>query len=144
MLKLMPAVLVAASVLLMVFASPVRAAEQKEGKMLFHVVSLKFKEGTSKEQIKAVEDAFVGLKEKIPAITVLTWGTNVSPEKHAKGFTHCFILAFDTEKARDEYLPHPDHKAFGKVLGPVLADVFVIDFWGDVKHGDDRRAESAK
>jgi len=23
---------------------------------------------------------------------------------------------------------HPDHKAFGKVLGPVMEDVFVIDF----------------
>ena len=27
------------------------------------------------------------------------------------------------------YLVHPDHKAFGKALGPVLEDVFVIDFW---------------
>ena len=126
------------------FALPAGAQEQKEGKKLFHVVSLKFKEGTSKDQIKAVEDAFAGLKEKIPGITAMTWGTNVSPEKHAKGFTHCFILVFDTEKARDEYLPHPEHKKFGQVLGPVMADVFVIDFWGDVKHGDDHRADASK
>jgi hypothetical protein len=118
------------------FAFPLRAPAQQEGnnKMLFHVVSLKFKEGTSKDQIKQVEDAFVALKEKVPGVAVMTWGTNVSPEKHDKGFTHCFILGFQTEKARDEYLPHPEHKAFGKVLGPVLADVFVIDFWGEVKH----------
>ena len=82
------------------------------------------------EQIKAVEEAFVGLKEKIPGVASVTWGTNVSPEKHDKGFTHCFILTFASEKDRDAYLPHQDHKAFGKVLGPVLADVFVIDFWG--------------
>ena len=117
------------------FAFPLRAPAQQEGnKMLFHVVSLKFKEGASKEQIKAVEEAFVALKDKIPGIAVMTWGTNVSPEKHDKGFTHCFVLGFQSEKARDEYLPHPEHKAFGKVLGPVLADVFVIDFWGEVKH----------
>ena len=124
-----------AAVALALFAFPLRApAQQEGGKMLFHVVSLKFKEGASKDQIKQVEEAFAGLKEKIPGIAVMTWGTNVSPEKHDKGFTHCFILGFQTEKARDEYLPHPDHKAFGKVLGPVLADVFVIDFWGEVKH----------
>jgi hypothetical protein len=124
-----------AAVALALFAFPPRAPAQQEGhKMLFHVVSLKFKEGTGKDQIKAVEDAFAALKEKIPGIAVMTWGTNVSPEKHDKGFTHCFILGFQTEKARDEYLPHPEHKAFGKVLGPVLSDVFVIDFWGDVKH----------
>jgi hypothetical protein len=102
----------------------------KEGKrMLYHVVSLKFKAEAKPEQIKAVETAFAQLKTKIPGITSVNWGTNVSPEKHDKGFTHCFVLTFATEKDRDAYLPHPEHKAFGKVLGPVLADVFVIDFW---------------
>jgi hypothetical protein len=75
-----------------------------------------------------VEDAFRGLKGKIPEIKSLKWGTNVSPEKHDKGFTHCFVLTFAGDKERDAYLVHPDHKAFGKVLGPVMADVFVIDF----------------
>ena len=102
----------------------------KDGKRtLYHVVSFKFKPEATPEQIKAVETAVAQLKEKIPTITSLHWGTNVSPEKHAKGFTHCFVLTFASEKDRDDYLPHPAHKAFGKVLGPVLADVFVIDFW---------------
>ena len=59
----------------------------------------------------------------------MEWGTNVSPEKHDKGFTHCFILSFKNEKNRDAYLVHPAHKAFGRLLGPVMEDVFVIDFW---------------
>lgn len=104
------------------------AQAEKKGELL-HVVSLKFKEGATAEQIKGVEDAFRGLKPKIQEIKWLKWGTNVSPEKHDKGFTHCFILAFDSDKARDAYLVHPDHKAFGKTLGPVFGDVFVIDFW---------------
>jgi stress responsive alpha/beta barrel protein len=143
MTKLLSAIVVGASALSL-FAFPAAAADQKEGKKLFHVVSLKFKDGAKKEQIKAVEDAFADLKDKITGIVGITWGTNVSPEKHDKGFTHCFILCFDTEKARDEYLVHPDHKAFGKVLGPVLADVFVIDFWGDVRQGHDNRADAGK
>lgn len=109
-------------------------ANQEQGKPqakeeLLHVVAFKFKESATKEQIKAVEDAFGALPSAIPGITTYKWGTNVSPEQHAKGFTHCFILGFKTEKDRDDYLVHPDHKAFGKVVGPVLADVFVIDFW---------------
>lgn len=111
-------------------AEPAPASDAKPaGAALYHVVSLKFKESATKEQIKAVEDAFRGLKTKIPGIASLHWGTNVSPEKHDKGFTHCFVLTFATEKDRDAYLPHPEHKAFGKVLGPVLGDVMVIDFW---------------
>ena len=126
MLKVFTALLVVS--VLSLFAFPARA-EEHEGKLLFHVVSLKFKQGATKEQIKAVEQAFAGLKEKIPGIVAMTWGTNVSPEQKNKGFTHCFVLTFATEKDRDAYLPHPEHKAFGKVLGPIVGDVLVIDFW---------------
>jgi len=123
--------LLAALVLSVVFAMNARAADGgKEGhKVLYHVVSLKFKPEAKPEQIKAVEQAFAALKTKIPGITSMNWGTNVSPEKHDKGFTHCFVVTFANEKDRDAYLPHPEHKAFGKVLGPVMADVMVIDFW---------------
>ena len=100
-----------------------------DGGELFHVVSFKFKSGATPEQIGLVEQSFASLKEKIPGIQSLKWGTNVSPEKHAKGFTHCFVLTFASEKDRDAYLVHEDHKAFGKVVGPVMDDVFVIDFW---------------
>jgi hypothetical protein len=113
-------------------AAPARAADDTTGKLLHHVVCLKFKPDATKEQIGEVEKAFRALKDKIPEIHSLTWGTNNSPENRNKGFTHCFVLTFKSEEDRARYLPHPDHKAFGKVLGPVLADVFVIDFWGEI------------
>ena len=108
-------------------AVPARAADGK--KELNHVVLIKFKDSATPEQIKKVEDAFAALKEKVPGVTSLRYGTNVSPEKKNKGYTHAFILTFATDKDRDGYLVHPAHKAFGGVLGPVLADVLVIDFW---------------
>lgn len=96
---------------------------------LQHVVAFKFKSSASAEDIKKVENAFRALKKSIPEIKDFQWGTNVSPEKHDKGFTHGFILSFKSEKDRDAYLVHPEHKAFGALVGPVLDDVFVIDFW---------------
>jgi hypothetical protein len=95
---------------------------------LNHVVSFKFKATADAADIKKVEDAFRALKTKIPEIVTLEWGTNVSPEKLNKGFTHCFLLSFKSEKDRDAYLVHPEHKAFGKLVGPVVEDVYVIDF----------------
>ena len=106
------------------------AADQPaKTKRLLHVVSFKFKPEAKKEQIDQVVAAFRELKKKIPVIQEFSWGTNVSPEKLDKGFTHGFLLSFKTEKDRDAYLVHPDHKAFGNLLGPILADVFVIDYW---------------
>ena len=105
-----------------------KVSETKGGK-LRHVVAFRFKQGTTKEQIKQVEDAFRDLKKRIPDIAEFEWGTNNSPEGKNRGCTHGFILTFKSEKDRDAYLPHPAHKEFGKLVGPLLDDVFVIDFW---------------
>lgn len=104
---------------------------QSSDSLLRHVVIFKFKEGTSEEDIKKVEEAFHALPSKIPQIAGYEWGTNNSPEGLDKGFTHVFFLSFKSEEDRAIYLPHPDHKAFGAVLGPHLDDVLVMDYWTD-------------
>lgn len=97
--------------------------------VLRHVVLFKFKDSTAQIDIRKVEDAFSALPGKIPEIIGYEWGTNNSPEGLEKGLTHCFFLTFKSEEDRAVYLPHPDHKAFGDVLGPHLDDVLVIDYW---------------
>ena len=68
------------------------------------------------------------LPSKIHEIVGFEWGTNISPENLAQGFTHCFLVTFNDAKGRNVYLPHPAHKAFGKVAGPYFDKVLVIDF----------------
>lgn len=97
--------------------------------LLRHVVLIKFKEGTSQEDITKVEEAFHALESKIPEIKDYEWGTNNSPEGNDKGFTHCFFVTFSSEEDRDSYLPNPDHQAFVQVLIPHLEDVLVVDYW---------------
>lgn len=111
------------------FATKTNDFNMHADSVLRHVVLFKFKDGTSKEDIKKVEDAFSALPSKISEIHGYEWGLNNSPEGLEKGFTHCFFLTFKSEKDRAIYLPHPDHKAFGEVLGPHLDDVLVIDYW---------------
>jgi len=96
---------------------------------LQHVVCFKFKTTVAPADIKKVEEAFQALPKQISQVQSLEWGTNVSKEKRDKGFTHCFLLSFKSEADRDTYIEHPAHKAFGKLVGPVLDDVFVLDFW---------------
>ena len=98
-------------------------------KELKHAVFFKFKDDADPVAVKKVEQAFAALPEKIDSIKAFEWGTNNSPESHDDGFTHCFMVTFDSEEGRDVYLPHPDHLAFVEVLKPVLDKVRVIDFW---------------
>ena len=104
-------------------------AAEKEAKMLRHVVLFKFKADATQEQIDEVTDAFAALPKKIDAIKDFEWGTDVSVENKTAGFTHCFVVTFADEEGRAEYLPHPAHKEFVKLVGPVLDKVLVVDYW---------------
>lgn len=113
------------------------AGDVKKGRgKLVHMVAFKFKETATADDIRKVEQAFAALPGKIPQIATYETGTNVSPEKLDKGFTHAFLLTFHSSKDRDDYLVHPDHKAFGALLGPYLADAFVMDFWSQKSKAD--------
>ncbi len=93
-----------------------------------HVVLFKFKAEVTEAQVQEVIDAFAAMKEKIDVIQDFEYGTDVSTENKAAGFTHCFFVTFKDAKGRDTYLPHPVHKEFGKLVGPRLDKVLVVDY----------------
>lgn len=101
----------------------------EKNKVLRHVVLFKFKDDASAADVQKVEDAFRALKSKIKLIKDFEFGKNNSPEKLDQGFTHCFFVTFASEKDRDDYLVHPDHKAFVDVLKPYLDKALVVDYW---------------
>lgn len=121
--------LLVAATLMLAVGLNLDAAEKPKKGVLRHVVIFKYKESASAEQIAKVEAAFRALKKSIPGIVSFESGTNVSPENLNKGFTHCYILTFRTEKARDAYLVHPEHEKFVELVKTVLAEPLVIDFW---------------
>jgi hypothetical protein len=95
-----------------------------------HVVVFRFKPDASPDKIRQVTAAITALKDTIPGILALEHGVNNSPENLNQGFTHVFQLTFTNAAARDAYLPHPAHKAFGTLLGSlgILDAVFVVDY----------------
>ena len=104
-------------------------ATQESKKMLRHVVLFGFNDDLTVEQVKEIENAFANLPKKIDVIREYEWGTDCSPEGLQKEHTHCFFLSFESEKDRDTYLVHPDHQAFGQLLGGKLKTVTVVDYW---------------
>jgi hypothetical protein len=107
----------------------VLAGETARPKVLRHVVLFAFKPAATPEDVRRIEQAFAALPGQIDGIVDFEWGTDVSVEGIAQGYTHCFLVTFLNEAGRDEYLPHPAHKAFGEILHPHLEKVLVIDYW---------------
>ncbi|MEP6846694.1 MAG: Dabb family protein [Panacibacter sp.] len=117
--------------LLSLFAMPALFAQKTDAKqkVLRHVVLFKFKDDASAADLQKVEDAFRKLKTKINFIKDFEFGKNNSPENLNQGFTHCFFVTFASEKDRDDYLVHADHKAFVALLHPYLDKALVVDYW---------------
>ena len=93
-----------------------------------HIVMFKFKGDAPAAEIEKVEKAFVALKTSIPLVQEMEWGTNVSPEGKADGFTHCFFVTFKSKADLEAYLPHPEHKKFGAGLKGLIDKVLVFDY----------------
>jgi hypothetical protein len=95
---------------------------------LRHLVLLRFRSTAPAGEIDAAIAQFVGLAKRIPGIRALEHGLDSSPEGLSRGFTHAFLLSFESAAARDAYLPHPAHQALVERIGPLVEDVLVIDY----------------
>jgi len=104
-------------------------AEKTPARVFRHVVLLKFKDGTAPDRVRAIEDAFLALKDKIDTVKSIEGGADVSPEKMQQGFTHAFMVTFADAAGRDAYIPHKAHQDFVAFMKPDLDKVLVVDFW---------------
>jgi hypothetical protein len=97
--------------------------------MLRHVVMFRWKPETPPAKVREIEEAFRALPAKIPQIADFEWGTDVSVQGLAAGFTHCFVVSLASEQDRDIYLPHPDHATFLALSRPNVEQVLVFDYF---------------
>jgi hypothetical protein len=120
------------NVVLMVFSVMLllTGCQNTKEEQMRHIVVFKYKPDATEEQVEKVTKAFGELKDKIPGIVSFEHGINDSPENKNLGFTHVYLLTFEDAQARDTYLPHPEHKKFGQLLGElgILEDAFVVDY----------------
>jgi len=93
-----------------------------------HYGCFQFKDGTSEDQIAACFSAMEGMVGQIPGLLDFHYGPYDSAEGLNDGYTHGFIMTFESPRARDEYLPHPVHERVKDVVVPHLERFVVFDF----------------
>jgi hypothetical protein len=96
--------------------------------MTRHFGVFHFKPEVTQEQIEESFLALVDLKNKIPGLLTVEHGPYQSAEGLNDGFTHGFIMTFETAQHRDDYLPHPDHQLVVDLVQPRLERLVVFDF----------------
>jgi heme-degrading monooxygenase HmoA len=111
----------------MATASSTSAAE----KVLRHIVMYKFRDDATPAQVQEVIDAFAALPKQVSTIIGFEHGANVSQEGKSEGFTHVFVVTFRNEKDLADYLVHPAHEAYVKIVRDRREKVVVFDYWAE-------------
>jgi len=67
--------------------------------------------------------------QKKPYVKSVKGGRDNSPEGHQGGFSHGFVVEFESEEDRKYYLESdPSHVEFKTEVGKILQNVRVVDF----------------
>lgn len=93
-----------------------------------HIVLLNFKKGTPDAKIQTIFRDLEALKKVIPGILDFSGGPYSSHEGLNQGYTHGFVMTFDSAAARDGYLPHPEHEKVKSAILPLVDGVVAFDY----------------
>ena len=93
-----------------------------------HFGMFQFKEGVSESEIQTCFETMMTMVGRIPGLLDMEYGTYDSSEGLNDGYTHGFIMTFDSPESREAYLPHPIHEDVKDLLVPKLERLVVFDF----------------
>ena len=106
-----------------------KGTDNRQGRVLRHVILFEFKETATKEQIEETERLFSEMARGVKEIKDFEWGTDVNDGRRAQGFTHCFVLTFANEAGRDRYQTAPAHSKLRDATRPYIKKMLVLDYW---------------
>jgi hypothetical protein len=96
-----------------------------EERVLQRIVLLKWKPGTSEDQVHAALEKADALTE-IAGVERITFGHDTSGAKH--GYTHALVIELDDESALAGYLDHPIRRRYhDEQLAPIEGERIELD-----------------
>jgi hypothetical protein len=99
-----------------VFCAGLLMAQVNKPATVIHVVTVKWKEGTTPAQIKAAIAGVEKMAAKYPGITRV-WLRSIKVQ--GEGYTHAFVMEFASEKALADYAGSAAQKEWYEVYLPI-------------------------
>jgi hypothetical protein len=93
-----------------------------------HVVLFKIKPHVTSSHVTEIFERIASLQNLIPGIQNCVSGEHFSADRLNHGYTHGFVMTFESAEARDAYLPHPEHKKVEAILIEAIDDILGFDF----------------
>jgi Stress responsive A/B Barrel Domain len=94
---------------------------------ILHVVLVQWRDDLAEDARRQVSASARHMVGRIPGIVRLDEGPSVSPEGLEQGYDWGLVLTFDSEEARDGYIPHPVHRVLADQIGAGAERLVVFD-----------------
>jgi len=87
--------------------------------MFHHVVLFRLRSGVTLERVRRAREQLNRLAETLPGVLHFSVAHNVATEN--SGYTLALFSAFESERAYEIFIRHPDHqRVLAEDLGPVV------------------------
>jgi hypothetical protein len=96
-------------------------------KSVIHVVTVKWKPGTTPEQIQKALDGVEALGKEFPGIKNVWLRAFKVQDPTDKGFTHVIVMEFDSEESLKKYHNSAAQKKWYEVYLPIREESFTHD-----------------
>ena len=94
-----------------------------------HIISLRFKEGTTDEQISDVEDGFRAIHDSMPGMIAISMGRNLSESRRRRRYDWVMTMDFATRAAYRGYSRGEQHdRIVAEKLVPIVSAISGVDY----------------
>jgi quinol monooxygenase YgiN len=94
--------------------------------MLHHIVLMKFKPGTSEEDVERLATMLDALPEKIIEIQTYEFGRDIARSERSYDFA--LVSGFANMEAMQRYQVHPDHQKVVAHIREICDDIRAVDY----------------
>jgi len=84
--------------------------------VVLHAVFFKVRAAVSEHETRRVLAALAALQGKIDGLIAVDTGPNIDLESKSPGYSHGFVMRFETRAALEAYATHPAHLAAATAL----------------------------
>lgn len=111
--------------LVLVGFGTVRAHEPSilKSKKIRHLVLLKFKEGTTPDQIARIDTLVWKLTKEIKVVHDVEWGKSLQQTNETQAYDYCLSIIFKSKTDMLLYDEHPFHQKLEAALLPLVSKI---------------------
>ncbi|EBA9946061.1 Dabb family protein [Salmonella enterica] len=96
--------------------------------MIRHILFITFNDDVLPGEIEVVRWFFLRIPMLVKGGARVEWDINDSAENKSSDHTHCVLMTFADDAARQYYLQHPVYQALKSIFYPALQDIVAFDF----------------